>query len=46
MVVNPRKQVVTLYRSLSQITVLSSGAKIDAPDIIPGWTLPVEDVFQ
>ena len=45
-VVNPRKQVVTLYRSLVQITVLSLGASIDAPEIIPGWTLPVEDVFQ
>jgi Uma2 family endonuclease len=45
-VVNPRKQVVTLYRSLSQITVLGLGAKIDAPEIIPGWALPVEDVFQ
>lgn len=45
-VVNPRKQVVTLYRSLVQITVLGVGASIDAPEIIPGWTLPVEDVFQ
>jgi Uma2 family endonuclease len=44
-VVNPRKQV-TLYRSLVQITVLGLGASIDAPEIIPGWTLPVEDVFQ
>ena len=45
-VVNPRKQVVTLYRSLVQITVLGLGASIDAPEIIPGWTFPVEDVFQ
>ena len=45
-VVNPRKQVVTLYRSLVLITVLGLGASIDAPEIIPGWTLPVEDVFQ
>jgi hypothetical protein len=37
---------VTLYRSLSQITVLGPGANIDAPEMIPGWTLPVEDVFQ
>ena len=45
-VVNPRKQVVTLYRSLVQITVLGLGASIAAPEIIPGWSLPVEDVFQ
>lgn len=45
-VVNPRKQAVTLYRSLVQITVLGLGASIDTPEIIPGWTLPVEDVFQ
>ncbi len=45
-VVNPRKQVVTLYRSLVHITVLGFGASMDVPEIIPGWTLPVEDVFQ
>ena len=43
-VVNPRKQVVTL--SFVPITVLGLGASVDAPEIIPGWTLPVEDVFQ
>lgn len=43
-VVNPRKQVVTLL--FVPITVLGLGASIDAPEIIPGWTLPVEDVFQ
>lgn len=45
-VVNPRKQFVTLYRSLTQISVLSPGETIDAGDVVPGWKLSVKDVFE
>jgi Uma2 family endonuclease len=45
-VVNPRKQVVTLYRSFTQIAVLGLGETLEAPDVVPGWALPVKDVFE
>jgi Uma2 family endonuclease len=45
-VVNPRKQVVTLYRSFTQIAVLGLWETLEAPDVVPGWALPVDEVFQ
>ncbi len=45
-VVNPRKRAVTLYKSLSEISVLTDGDTIDANDVVPGWKLPVRNVFE
>lgn len=45
-VVNPRKRAVTLYKSLSEISVLTEGDTIDANDVVPGWKLPVRNVFE
>ena len=44
-VVNPRQQTVTVYRSRSEIAILTAGDTIDGSDVVPGWTLPVQDLF-
>jgi len=43
--INPRKRTVTTYRSRSEITILTDGDTLDGADIIPGWRLPVEEIF-
>lgn len=45
LVVNPRKRTVTMYRSLTTITVLIENDQLDGADLVPGWTLPVRDIF-
>lgn len=44
-VVNPRKRAVTVYRSLTDITVLTEKDSLDGGEVLPGWKMPVKDVF-
>jgi Uma2 family endonuclease len=44
-VVNPRKKSVTVYRSLTQITVLTGSDVLEGGEVVPGWSLPVPDIF-
>jgi len=44
-VVDPRKKTVTVYRSQSDITILSDDAVLDGGDVVPGWQLPIQDLF-
>lgn len=44
-VINPRQRVVTVYRSLTDITILTEEDILDGGQIVPGWTLPVREVF-
>ncbi len=44
-VVNPRKRAVTVYRSLTDIVVLTENDTLDGGDVVPGWTMAVEDIF-
>jgi Uma2 family endonuclease len=44
-VVNARKRAVTVYRSLSQITVLGPNDTLDGVDGVPGWRLPIAQLF-
>lgn len=44
-VANPRKRVVTVYRSLTEITVLTEADTLDGADVVPGWNLAVRDIF-
>ena len=44
-VVNPRQQTVTVYRSRTDITILTVNDVIDGNDIVPGWTLAIQDLF-
>ncbi|HXH08234.1 MAG TPA: Uma2 family endonuclease [Alphaproteobacteria bacterium] len=44
-VANPRRRVVTIYRSLTEIAVLTEADTIDGGDVVPGWKMAVRDVF-
>lgn len=44
-VVNPEKQTVTVFRSRSQIVLLAEDDVVDGGDVVPGWQLPVRDIF-
>jgi Uma2 family endonuclease len=45
LVVNPRRRSVTVYRSLADIIVLTQNDALDGGDVVPGWTMPVKDIF-
>ena len=45
LVVNPRMRSVTVYRSLANIIVLTQNDTLDGGDVVPGWTMPVKDIF-
>ncbi|HSB08075.1 MAG TPA: Uma2 family endonuclease [Blastocatellia bacterium] len=44
-VVNPRKRAVTVYRSLTDIVVLTENETLDGGDVVPGWSMTVKDIF-
>ena len=44
-VVNPRRQTVTVYRSLSDIVILTKDDVLDGGDVVPGWSLPLGELF-
>jgi len=43
--VDPERRTVTVYRSLENIRMLTENDVIDGADVVPGWKLPVTDVF-
>jgi Uma2 family endonuclease len=44
-IVNPRKRIVTVYRSRTEITILTAQDILDGSDVIPGWSLPIAAIF-
>lgn len=44
-VVNPRQQTVTVYRSRTDIAILTGNDIMDGQDVVPGWTLAIRDLF-
>ena len=44
-VVNPRQQTVTVYRSRTDITILTGNDIMDGQDVVPGWTLAIRELF-
>lgn len=44
-VVNPRKQAVKVYRSAQQVRLLAGNEVLDGADVVPGWALPVSEIF-
>ena len=46
LVVDPRCQTVTVYQSASNISVLTEDDTIDGADVVPGWKLPVREIFS
>jgi Uma2 family endonuclease len=45
-VVNPRKRVVTVYRSFTDVKILTERDALDGADVIPGWQMPVSQLFS
>ena len=44
-VVNPRQRRVTVHRPPAQVTVLTAADTLDGGDVVPGWVLPVAQLF-
>jgi Uma2 family endonuclease len=44
-VVNPRQEAATVYRSRHDIAVLTEEDTLDGGDVVPGWSLPVQELF-
>lgn len=44
--VDPRKKNVSIYRANVPVVTLDESTELEVPDIIPGWTIPVSDIFQ
>ncbi|MGH3144438.1 MAG: Uma2 family endonuclease [Rubrobacter sp.] len=47
LVVDPSRRTVTVYRALDDIRILTGEANdtLDGADVVPGWRLPVADLF-
>ena len=45
LVVNPRARTVTVHRAGTPESTLAEGAIVDAGDVVPGFRLPVADLF-
>lgn len=45
-VVYPDERMVTEYRSLSQVRVLTARDSLDGSDVVPGFTCPLSDLFD
>jgi Uma2 family endonuclease len=44
-VVNPKTQSATVYRSRSDIVHLTEADELDGGDVVPGWRLPIREIF-
>lgn len=45
LVVNPRKQTVTVYRAWDDIVVLGRDETLAGAEVVPGWSVPVRELF-
>ncbi len=45
LVVDPRRRAVTAYRAPERIVELSAGQTLDASEGVPGWSIPVDELF-
>ncbi len=45
-VVDPRRRQVFVYRSLSAVQPLGAGETLADPDLLPGFSLPLSDLFR
>lgn len=45
-VVNPQNRSVTVYRSRNEVTVLTESETLDGGDVVPGWQLPICQIFE
>ncbi len=45
-VVNPKKRSVSVYRSSTDIAILLEEQTLDGGDVVPGWSIPVRQIFE
>lgn len=45
-VVDPKQRHITDYRTATDISVLTSDAVLEIPELLPGWMLKVGDLFS
>ena len=46
LVVNPRSQTVAVHRPGQPVHIIGVDDTLDGQDVVPGWTLPVRDIFD
>ena len=46
LVANPKLRTLTVYRSLKKIRILTSADTFDGDDLIPGFRIPVAEIFE
>ncbi|HEX9868116.1 MAG TPA: Uma2 family endonuclease [Candidatus Tectomicrobia bacterium] len=44
--VMPRKRAITVYRSLTDMMMLTEHDTLDGGDVVPGWKIPVKELFS
>lgn len=44
-VVNPQQRTAKVYRSLTEIAVLTESDTLDGSEVVPGWMMPLKAVF-
>ena len=44
--INPRRKIVTVYRSLLDVKILTENDTLDGADVVPGWQMPVRKLFS
>jgi Uma2 family endonuclease len=45
-VVLPRRRIIKVYRSSTEVTILTDKDELDGQDVVPGFRLPVARVFR
>ncbi len=45
-IVDPRRQTITVHRAPTEMQTLTINDTLDGAPVLPGWTLPVREVFS
>ena len=45
LVLYPRQRTMKVYRSITDLRVLTDADTLDDGEVVPGWTLPVRVLF-
>jgi Uma2 family endonuclease len=45
-VISPRRRTVAAYRSPTAVRILDIGDTLDGEDVVPGWQLPIAEIFE
>ena len=45
-VVNPRRRTVKVHRSPTDVIILTESDTLEIDDVVPGWQMPVKDIFE